>query len=61
MASARKCNRCGKYYESGKNNGNKKDVRGIAIIKENGGAVEIIDLCPECMKEVKKVLRKKME
>ena len=60
MASARKCDRCGKYYGSGKNNSNKKDVRGIATIKENGAAIEIIDLCPECMEEVRKVLRKKM-
>lgn len=63
MSKALKCDRCGTLYEiygSGR-----KGFNSVAIIsKDNFGTydeVEKYDLCPECMKEVLKIMNEKKE
>lgn len=63
MSKALKCDRCGTLYEiygSGR-----KGFNSVAIISKNqlgtNDAVEKYDLCPECMKEVLKIMNKKGE
>lgn len=58
MAIARKCDRCGKFYEN--NNGSKSIngyfVRTIRICTT--GPYEDLDLCDDCIKELYKFLNK---
>lgn len=63
MSKALKCDRCGTLYElygSGR-----KGFNSVAIISKDQlgtyDAVEKYDLCPECMKEVLKIMNKKGE
>ena len=53
MADAKKCDRCGAYYEF------KNDF--IRICDEKGYSMGSYDLCPSCMNELKKFLRGKKD
>ena len=44
MSNAKKCDRCGKFYE--------KTFRQIYVVKDNGCCNTKIDLCDECQKEL---------
>ena len=48
MAKAKKCDRCGKYYDS-----NISVVNGVALSTISGRFVEFKDLCDSCISEFK--------
>ena len=64
MAMAKKCDRCGKFYENYPT-GNKSQYNALRIIQRNSIGETIngyttYDLCPECMDElVKSMVTKK--
>lgn len=54
MANAKKCDRCGKYYDAynGTDTG-KNETNGVASMK-GSKIIKLHDLCPECNSEFKK-------
>ena len=54
--NAKKCDRCGAYYDHYRNRKSKPYANGIQFIdKEAAGAVhrmDLLDLCPKCMEEL---------
>lgn len=48
MAKVKKCDRCGKYYDS-----NTSVVNGVALSTISGRFVEFKDLCDSCISEFK--------
>lgn len=63
MSKALKCDRCGTLYEI--YGSVRKGFNSVAIISKDQlgtyDAVEKYDLCPECMKEVLKIMNEKKE
>jgi hypothetical protein len=53
MAAAKKCDRCGKFYE--------KNFRQIYVVKDKGLCSTKMDLCDECQKELIDWVEKKNE
>lgn len=54
MATAKKCDRCGKYYDDNQQypasgNGYKSIIDGMAFTMKNGGLKQAYDLCDECI------------
>ena len=62
MARARKCDRCGKLYESYKTKYDGTNVNGITMVNIDDDRYyfkhKLMDLCPECMKEFQDWLRR---
>ena len=54
MATAKKCDRCGKYYDSNEphliGNGRISAIDGIAFTLKEGDTADCYDLCDECIK-----------
>lgn len=65
MAGARKCDACGKLFETYNISKNRKKPSGIRLlnIDSNGNFYQHdrIDLCPECMSKVMDILNQKKE
>lgn len=61
MANAKKCDRCGKYYDvyNGTDTG-MNETNGVASVKGNKH-VKLYDLCPECNTEFKKWIEEEEE
>lgn len=59
--NAKKCDRCGKYYDSYGTNSDHKNTNAVMFVNvdRNGHYFShgIIDLCPECMNEVKESVK----
>lgn len=57
---ARKCDRCGKYYDLYNTDNDKPNTIKFVSLNEKRqyceGAVKSFDLCPECMKAAKKFM-----
>ncbi len=57
MAMARKCDRCGKFYEDyiPENKDNPKYINGLSTVSINKERkfynVDLVDLCEDCLKE----------
>lgn len=58
MAAAKKCDRCGNYYEENKNqlgkrygDNDRKTLRRLEVIVSCGHEEKSIDLCDECWKK----------
>lgn len=53
---AKKCDRCGKYYDLYNTNNHKANGIKLASYNESGlyELIKSIDLCPECMEDAKK-------
>lgn len=65
MAKAKKCDRCGKYYDKNIKhrktcNGNTY-IDGIKFTLSNGYAIDKIDLCDECINKLKELLEGETE
>lgn len=54
MASAKKCDRCGAFYQ--KDDFSKNDKRRLDLSRFNGFTWDGIDLCPECLHSLKEWL-----
>lgn len=64
MAAAKKCDRCGKFYEKNTRFSTFSSFRrtlldGICFTTMNGGYVEYSDLCDDCIAELKLFLNGK--
>ena len=62
MATAKKCDRCGKYYDDNKqypasHNGFKSYIDGMAFTTKNGSLGQTYDLCDECITLLKEWLK----
>lgn len=61
MATAKKCDRCGKYYDHNEpyliGNGRISAIDGIAFTLKDGGVIDGVDLCDECIKLLEKWLK----
>ena len=62
MAAAKKCDRCGKYYDKNEQypcsvNGFKSVTDGMAFTNKNGDAFDEHDLCDDCITLLKKWLK----
>lgn len=62
MASAKKCDRCGKYYDKNEqhqacSNGYKSIINGVAFTMKNGELAETYDLCDDCIARMKEWLK----
>lgn len=51
MSKAKKCDRCGKYY----------DPYSTEILLAEGALQNVIDLCPECEKELKQWIKPRVK
>lgn len=62
MSLAKKCDRCGKFYESYNMKRDSKNINGIMFLnlddKQKYYAHGAIDLCPECTTELMKWFKK---
>lgn len=59
MATARKCDRCGKYYDENKKYRDEfgiETVIGLRFETLNGNNSSRIDLCDECLGKIKEFL-----
>jgi hypothetical protein len=67
MANAKKCDRCGKFYEKNLETSYKREVVvGVSFINTRDNAIEDRDLCDECIAKFKRFmagceLREEME
>ena len=50
--NAKKCDRCGKYYDKNELKKNKGIPVHIAILKENNAIINKLDLCDECFNKL---------
>ena len=61
MATAKKCDRCSKYYDKNEpyviGNGRIPEIDGIAFTLKNGEITDCYDLCDECIKQLEKWLK----
>lgn len=59
--NAKKCDRCGKYYDSYGTNDDLKNTNAVMFVNANKNGQYfshgVIDLCPECMNEVKEFVK----
>ena len=55
MANAKKCDRCGGFYEFGDIGVSKGGsyVTGISFTRRNNSPIEAMDLCKECIDKLK--------
>jgi hypothetical protein len=57
MANAKKCDRCGKFYEKNLEPGYKREiVVGVCFINTLDNSIEDRDLCDECIVKFKKFM-----
>ena len=57
MAQARKCDRCGKFYEKNLETGYKREiVTGVCFINTLDNAIEDRDLCDKCIAKFKRFM-----
>ena len=65
MANAKKCDRCGSYYDSYNDKNNAEKINGIMLINIDSNnryfSHEPYDLCPVCSDELMKWFRKENE
>lgn len=62
MATAKKCDRCGKYYDDnqqypGSHNGYKSIIDGMSFTMKNGSLEQTYDLCDDCITLLKEWLK----
>ena len=60
MANAKKCDRCGKYYDNNEPyvvGGRISAIDGIAFTLKDGSVVNPVDLCDECIRLLEKWLK----
>lgn len=59
--NAKKCDRCGKYYDGYGINNDPKNTNAVMFVSADKDgryfSHEIIDLCPECMNEVNEFVK----
>ena len=60
MSDAKKCDRCGNFYTLDISDEN-DNVAGISLLDKYERAVEKLDLCQECRKELTRWLEQKGE
>ena len=60
MADAKKCDRCGKFYDENTItkiiNGFKYKIGGITVMSTGGSDIFYADLCDDCVKDLNKFL-----
>lgn len=57
MANAKKCDRCGKFYEKNHETGYKREiVVGVCFINTEDNSIEDRDLCDECIVKFKRFM-----
>lgn len=57
MAIAKKCDRCGKFYEKNLESGYKREiVVGVCFINTLDNSIEDRDLCDECIVKFKRFM-----
>lgn len=63
MARARKCDRCGKLYETYNTKNDEKKINGLMTLNIDDDrryySHGIMDLCPECMEEFQRWIKEK--
>ena len=62
MAAAKKCDRCGKYYDKNEQyktstGGCKSVLDGVAFTEKNGSVTDAYDLCDDCITLLKEWLK----
>jgi hypothetical protein len=60
MATAKKCDRCGKYYDGNEPyvvGGRITAIDGIAFTLKDGSVINPVDLCDDCIKLLEKWLK----
>ena len=60
MATAKKCDRCGKYYDKNEPytvGGRITAIDGMAFTLKDGSVIDPVDLCDECIKLLEKWLK----
>lgn len=61
MAQAKKCDRCGTFYEYYLNGTKSGDVNGVRLVRNSADGPliyeqSVLDLCPKCMGMLKRYL-----